>query len=467
MWHQHGRIPEENEGVFVHVGPIPDNYQEVVMARTSSMQDLSEALGFSGVGTKLGRIASKKTISEAVVAVPFVEDQGRKKFFKLNKEKIKAYLSGGEGGAQLKNMYDKMTNGEPSERIGPTVTMQIEKMKKFIFPPSFDFVNFDVDPVAMYVFEFTHDLSQQDLSDIWQNLPPDIGQTMETAEVAITHPLLKKELLGDGGDSGNNTIEMPEKLKWMVFKVKQRAASNYFKKTVLRNSLVNTAIESSNASQDEFGATSALQYNWPYDFFSLVEMVRLDAEVEMGNTDFSNYISAIPDWNAVQADRDKIGYVVGGLEDEPMAEITIPEYKDVSGMNINVGLGITKAESKLDLSNLTYSEDNSVNEAREKAKDKDEIFEKIRTTFISEYERKYNLNSSSTSLQVANPKEDALKSSEIKVGVLNSTNFSFNPTVTYGTRIQQVSNYSSTNSVLSVFKEQWLADYTNYYDEEG
>jgi len=68
---------------------------------------------------------------------------------------------------------------------------------------------------------------------------------------------------------------------------------------------------------------------------------------------------------------------------------------------------------------------------------------------------------------VANPKEDALKSSEIKVGVLNSTNFSFNPTVTYGTRIQQVSNYSSTNSVLSVFKEQWLADYTNYYDEEG
>ncbi len=53
---------------------------------------------------------------------------------------------------------------------------------------------------------------------------------MEIAEVAITHPLLKKELLGDGGENGNNTIEMPEKLKWMVFKVKQRAANNYYYK---------------------------------------------------------------------------------------------------------------------------------------------------------------------------------------------------------------------------------------------
>lgn len=126
---------------------------------------------------------------------------------------------------------DALVQGAPDSQIGRSVLLQMDKMKKFIFPPSFDFLNFDdVDPIAMYVFEFTHTLTQQDLSDIWQNLPPDIGTEMEVSEVAITHPLLRKELLGQGGESGNTTIEMPDKLKWMVFKVKQRAASNYFKR---------------------------------------------------------------------------------------------------------------------------------------------------------------------------------------------------------------------------------------------
>ena len=140
----------------------------------------------------------------------------------------------------------------------------MQKMEKYIFPPSFDFMNNDIDdvkPIAMYIFEFSHTFTQQDLADIWQNLPPDIGLEMEESEVAITHPLLKKELLGDGGESGNTLIDMPNKLRWMVFKVKQRAASNYFKKTVLRNPNVNTETESLNVTVDEFGNTSTIQYN--------------------------------------------------------------------------------------------------------------------------------------------------------------------------------------------------------------
>ena len=320
MWHQHGRIPEENEGVFIQVGAIPDNYQTQVLGISGAenkILDLSSHLGFSGVGTKLGRLASSKVISEAVVAVPFVEEKGRKKFFKLDKSKVQMYKDGNREG---------LTTGEAQSQIGRTVLNQMDKMKKFIFPPSFDFLNFDnVEPVAMYVFEFSHTLSQQDLSDIWQNLPPDIGLEMEESEVAITHPLLQKELLGAGGESGNDTIDMPHELKWMVFKVKQRAANNYFKKTVLRNPEVNTKVESGNVTQDEFGPTTAIQYNWPYDFFSLVEMVKIDAEVEMGNADFTNYTDNIPAWNAVTADQDKIEYIVGGLEDDPIPEtITLP-----------------------------------------------------------------------------------------------------------------------------------------------
>jgi hypothetical protein len=322
MWHQHGRIPEETEGVFVQIEAIENNYQTQVLGRAETMKDLASHLGFSGIGTKLGRLASSKVISEAVVAVPFVEDEGRKKFFKLDKAKVQKYKDGD---------IESLTTGEAQQQIGRSVLNQMDKMKKFIFPPSFDFLNFDdVDPIAMYIFEFSHRLSQQDLSDIWQNLPPDIASEMEESEVAITHPLLKKELLGPGGEGGNKTIGIPNKLKWMVFKVKQRAASNYLKKTVLRNPEVNTDVDSGNVTQDEFGPTSAIQYNWPYDFFSLVEMVKIDAEVEMGNADFSNYIDNIPAWNAVTADEDKIEYIIGGLEDDPIPEIATPREPTIN-----------------------------------------------------------------------------------------------------------------------------------------
>ncbi len=205
MWHQYGRIPEKDEGVYLEVGPIPDEWQKVVGVGNTRrnggyIKDMSEALGFSGESLKLGRLADKKEISEAVVAVPFILEEGRRKFFTLDKEKIDTYKIG----LTQENLdeYRKLTNGQPSEQIGRSVLNQIKKMKKYIFPPSFDFMTFDTDkvtPVAMYIFEFKHVLSQTDLQDIWQNLPPDIAESQEVSEVAITHPILKKELLGPGG----------------------------------------------------------------------------------------------------------------------------------------------------------------------------------------------------------------------------------------------------------------------------
>lgn len=365
MWHQYGRKPESKEGVFLQVGPIPDNYQTQVMKKTTILSDMAEALGFSGVATKLGRLASRKEISEAVVAIPFIKEEGKRRFFKLDKDKVDTYKAGPNAGALAAAKFNALTGGSPESQIGRSVLDQIEKMKKYIFPPSFDFMNFDTDnvaPIAMYIFEFSHTLTQTDLQDIWQNLPPDIGTEMEVAEVAITHPLLKKELLGPGGEGGNDTIEMSDKLKWMVFKVKQRAANNYFKKTVLRNPEVNTDVESGNVTQDEFGKTSTIQYNWPYDFFSLVEMVRIDSEVEMGNADFSEYTDNLPSWDAVQADRDKIEYIVGGLEDEPIPEIVVPDDSegipvgsDAPGGQPTNRLSILIQKS-ISLSNQVYNE---------------------------------------------------------------------------------------------------------------
>ena len=327
----------------MEIGPIEQNYWNIARGETAALEDLSAALGFAGSSTKIGRLASSKKISECVVAVPFIEKEGGKKFFRLalSDDQLTQYKSGDK---------QPLITGPAQSQIGRSVLLQLDKMEKFVFPPSFDFLRFpDVEPVAMYAFEFSHTLSQQDLSDIWQNLPPDIGSTMEVSEVAITHPLLQKELLGQGGEEGNQKIDMPERLKWMVFKVKQRAATNYFKKTVLRNPEVNTDVNDSNVTKDEFGDTNPIQYNWPYDFFSLVELVKIDAEVELGNIDFSDYTDTMPEWDGVSADREKIEYIVGGLEDDPIPEVQIPDYSESTGIPVGSSTPGGQSTSRLSI----------------------------------------------------------------------------------------------------------------------
>ena len=61
----------------------------------------------------------------------------------------------------------------------------------------------------------------------------------------------------------------------MVFKVKQRAETDYYKKVVGRDDPSSGAAE----AQDK------INYNWPYDFFSLVELVKIDAEDEFSNVE--------------------------------------------------------------------------------------------------------------------------------------------------------------------------------------
>ncbi len=57
----------------------------------------------------------------------------------------------------------------------------VDSMERYVMPPSFDFLTYpdDVTPVTMYIFEFEHTLNQQDLTDIWQNLPPRIARAFD------------------------------------------------------------------------------------------------------------------------------------------------------------------------------------------------------------------------------------------------------------------------------------------------
>jgi hypothetical protein len=271
MWHQYGRIEEDaTKGIFLQVDRVPDGWingwLQTTAATTGSLVDLC---GFSTEAVKLGQIADTKEIREAVVAVPFVEQDGERKFFRISRADVERF---------------KTNDREERKLIGASLFKQLYHMRRYVFPPSMDFLNNDtIDPFAMYIFEFRHTLKKQDLADIWQNLYPKIGRTFETSEASISHELLAHELLGGGavltpeGTLDVNAVgnEMPDRVQWVVFKVKQRAEINYYKKIIGRQDE-----ELSEATITSEGVSAQISYNWPYDFFSLVELAKIEAEVE-------------------------------------------------------------------------------------------------------------------------------------------------------------------------------------------
>ena len=132
--------------------------------------------------------------------------------------------------------------------------------------PKFDFLTNDtVDPILMYAFEFSAKVTQQDIADMWQNLPPDINEKFEQKEVVIDDKQVLDLLINNSED-----------IQWMVFKVKKRAKKSFEK---YRRSLVT---EDTSAFLDIIGPYS---YNWPYDYFSLVELVKIDETVQYASVD--------------------------------------------------------------------------------------------------------------------------------------------------------------------------------------
>jgi len=318
MWHQFGYMPKDNsKGIFMEIGDIPKNWimnhpwvyetdyyanppdlidfnedaspggntdtthhdsamfhRSNAWKRTKSLTDL---LGFDSTPVRLGETRMRKYVKEAIVAVPFVEEDGIRNFFKLNP-------------AMVRNILDSTSKKSFDGSDGPSesVTEQIDRMKDYVFPPSLDFItNEDIEPIAMYIFEFKYKFDKKDLSHIWQNVAPPSSKKFELAKSTISHSLLSRELMGFG-NVANGETGMKDKVQWMVFKVKQRANTNYFKKTINKNPDQSTIREKFpelvKSPTLNFGNNnSGYSYNWPYDYFSIIESVKIDAEVEFSN----------------------------------------------------------------------------------------------------------------------------------------------------------------------------------------
>jgi len=269
MWHQFGVTPtDDNTGIFMEIADIPDDWIDGRLGGNSGITgSLADLVGISKESKRLGDCAETREIKEAIVLVPFLEE------------------SSGAGGRTLisvDRLRIETAMGNPSALFpaGDSIQDMVDKMQEYYLPPELDFVSdTSLDPFAMFFLEFKYTLTKQDLSYIWQNLPPDIARKFEEQEVEYEFDISTKELFGDqiteswGPRYSNSTatIDFFKKLRFMVFKVKKRAAFSYNDKIYI--STVG-GVPVSNA-----------KINWPYDFFSLVEYSKINMSVELKEKD--------------------------------------------------------------------------------------------------------------------------------------------------------------------------------------
>ena len=289
MWHQFGNIPEEStKGIFLEIGDIPSNWLQfhpLAVSRDSiynnqnsdsngedlykNMESLTDLFGFENSSVRLGELKKSQTIREAIVAVPYITDdlstcgdsfnqqQGsdNKKFIGIPRERVNAALDVGT------------FRGDAEVSAGDSIRDLVQNVKKYVLPPQFDFIADPTkDPVAMYFFEFEYHFDKDDLSYIWQNLAPRNYKKMEQKIQVSSHNLANNELM-----NAKDILEN-ENLRWMVFKVKQRSMAKYENK-VYRQIGTRDLKESTKGYQ--------VEYNWPYDYLSFVEMINMDVEVLM------------------------------------------------------------------------------------------------------------------------------------------------------------------------------------------
>jgi len=239
MWHQYGSIPTGSaEGVFAIINPYP-TLGSAVEAPTGGTPtgSLANILGFqAGVPLRIGSTTKEAKFEEAVVAVPYRVNSNVREFIKF-------------------------------PRITPSLVTLRAAMDKYVFPPKFDFTRFDtVETIMMYVFEFSADLTQTDIANMWQNLPPSIATEFKTQNAVVE----EKELI-------DSIISKDKDIEWMVFKVKKRARSDF---ELVRRSQVTNDLTSLQPR-----ITTPYSYNWPYDYFSLVELAKITEGVDYISAD--------------------------------------------------------------------------------------------------------------------------------------------------------------------------------------
>lgn len=121
---------------------------------------------------------------------------------------------------------------------------------------------------------------------------PDISVVAEEAESIIEHPILTgpnleffgKDLKVLSEKNENNELKssiFPTNIRWMVFKIKQRGKNNYYGASLTQDDSKGFGLSELDP-KGKFGVSGkqlTYSYNWPYDFFSLIELGKIETSV--------------------------------------------------------------------------------------------------------------------------------------------------------------------------------------------
>lgn len=280
MWHGYGEVPAGNSGIFLSLEEsfkFTFGSDKLTDENGEEVGSLIEACGFETQTSKIGEIADERKVSEAIIMIPFIDNvqEGKaetisvinKNFIKISKDVYEYQKSNVEKGKPAVAVGDYGA----TENIQETSISRMAKlMKKYNIPPKFDFETYDRNPFVMYIFEFNHTFDQQDLSDIWQGVLPKIGIQARYSDNEddneIVHELGPHDFF-EGQD-------MPSNVRWLTFKVKQKGEKSFY----------NITADSRDDSRFKFdfqvgNRTPEYSYNWPYDYFSLVELANIEGGV--------------------------------------------------------------------------------------------------------------------------------------------------------------------------------------------
>jgi hypothetical protein len=272
MWSGYGSVPASGSGVKLRL-----EYPFTTL-RSPLTASLLEQVGFKAEEKNVGAIADKKEISEAIVVVPYLQQYVEEycvskndtgfNFIKISEPILNRQLQNIRQG--LPAVPANSQEGVTEDIRETSISQMTEKMRNYVIPPEMNFVQYrDIQPFVMYFFEFKHMLTQQDLADIWQGLMPSISLNAEKDEINISHKSGPFEFF--------EGKEIPDNLRWLVFKVKKKAEINYFNVTATTTD--DQRFNFNKIIGREVG-TDVYSYNWPYDFFSLVEFAKIELNLK-------------------------------------------------------------------------------------------------------------------------------------------------------------------------------------------
>lgn len=282
MWSGYGQLLTSSNGVTFGV---EETFKDGFGAGSGS---LVEKCFDTPQIRKIGEIADLKKISEAIVAIPYSPNpHGRgsrfaettpvldRNFFRIKTRTFDFYKKWYEANKDG-NLSSVPVNEQGDSRPSESITKMLSLAGNYVLPPEIDFMTYDsgrtrVNPFVMYVFEFNHYLDSQDLADIWQGVMPKISTNPEFSDPAVDNNVFSH---ATGKDEFFHGKQLPPDTRWMVFKIKKRAGYNYFEVTP------------TNSDDEQFNLAFSLgkdkklpySYNWPYDFFSLVELAQVETE---------------------------------------------------------------------------------------------------------------------------------------------------------------------------------------------